>query len=185
MKVVHLFILLVVAIGGMAISRDVSSGDDRLVRLGEMGQLNGSVDACDAATVERRLTELFAAISNGEGDIPERFFAYGKEAPFQWYSFTERHLGIQDHYVTYSRDSLAQKFAGVGDSSVRMVLRSVTVNRFGMGALHFGPVEFDFFDGSNNSEGQRGYSGTGKGAYHCTTESFIVLSLGTRSPKAD
>jgi hypothetical protein len=143
---------------------------------GEAAEVRGRTDACDHGRVEERLAALFDAISRGEPDIAGRFFAHGRDAPFQWFSFTQLHRDTPNHFVTYSRDSLEARFAHHFAAGDRFVLQGVQINDMRAGALHFGPAHFLFHDGTDRGPARRG---AGKGAYHCDTESFIVLSIGT------
>ena len=145
--------------------------------------ISASAKVCDPAAVKTKLAALFEAISSGESGIARRFFAYGQEAPFQWYSLTQFHTGTKNHFVTYSRDSLEARFAQHQAARDRFTLHEVTFNGERDSAIHFGPVEFSFYDGAHSAPAGQGYPGTGKGAFHCPSQSFIVLSLATRKPQ--
>jgi hypothetical protein len=62
------------------------------------------------------------------------------------------------------------------DAGQRMRLRGVIFNRRD-NLVHFGPVDFDFVVPASRGTDPAVYEGTGKGAYHCPTESFALLSL--------
>lgn len=131
---------------------------------------------CDARHVAERLGRLFNAISQGEPGIAEEYFGYGRGGPFRWFSFTEFYAEPREHYVTYSLDNLNGHFAARRAAGQHMRLRGVTFNRLD-DLLHFGPVDFDLVTPGSVGATRIVYSGTGKGAYHCPTEAFVVLSL--------
>jgi hypothetical protein len=132
---------------------------------------------CDAQYVAARPDQLFEAISEGKPNIAEEFFGMGRSARFQWYSFTEHYADPPRHFVTYSPDSLNEHFEERHAEERRLRLRGVTFNRRDT-YLHFGPVDFDYLTPGSAGGPSVVYEGTGKGAYSCPTDSFVVLSLG-------
>lgn len=140
---------------------------------------------CGAEHVAARLAQLFEAISEGASGIAEEYFGDERGAPFRWFSFTEFYVEPSKHFVTYSADRLDAHFGERHAGGYRLRLRGVTFNRRDGGLLHFGPVEFDFLAPGAAAVPGTVYSGTGKGAYHCPTESFSVLSLGAQGDARD
>jgi hypothetical protein len=147
---------------------------------------------CKAEHVATRLAQLFEAISDGHTGITEEYFgpnrfgpfvAFGAPyigyggGPFRWFSFTELGVLPPNHYVAYSRDDLKDHVRARHAAGQRMMLRGVRFNRHTGDLLHFGPVEFDFLTRDASDAQWVVYAGGGKGAYHCPTGTFAVLSL--------
>ena len=140
-----------------------------------------SMEECSARHVAKRLAQLFEALSQGDPDVAEEFFGHGRGAPFRWFSFTEFYADPPVHFVTYSSDSLDVYFSERHAAGYRLRLRGITFNRYDGSLLHFGPIAFDFVGANAADRTAAGYAGSGKGAYHCATASFAVLSLVARS----
>jgi hypothetical protein len=148
--------------------------------------------ACNAQHVATRLAQLFEAISDGDTGITDEYFGPNRSGPFVefgapyigyvggpfvWFSFTELGVLPQNHYVTYSMDDLKDHFIARHAAGQRMRLRGVRFNRRTGDLLHFAPVEFDFLKRDASDTQWVVYAGGGKGAYHCPTGTFAVLSL--------
>ena len=146
------------------------------------GNADGAPTGCSPQDIARRIVEMFDAINRGEPNLVDEYFGRKDKAPFEWYSMTETGKTDADknHFTAYSWDDLAAYFEQRYQQHERMQLRSVQFNGWdhGRGLVHFGPIELtrhadDLRLGLGGSES----IASGKGAYHCETKAFVVLSL--------
>jgi hypothetical protein len=139
---------------------------------------------CRPTAVAQRLSSLFAAINQADPNIVPDFF--GKQGQlFQWYSMTEFRTSDRDkrHFVAHNLDDLATYFTQRYTQHEHLQLQQVNVNSWdsARGLVHFGPVVVlraadDLPPGVHQTEG--------KGAFHCETLTFVVLSLTTQTKSA-
>lgn len=123
-------------------------------------------------------------MNRGDTDLlVDEYFGRQDGAPFTWYSMME--VGKTDieknQFVAYTWDNLAGYFDQRHQQHEQIKLRKVQFNAWeaGRGLVHFGPVELSRH-ADNLSPGLGGSESiaSGKGAYHCATKAFVVLSLG-------
>ena len=126
---------------------------------------------------------MFAAINRGEPKVVDEYMGKNRHAPFEWYSITEVDPSRPDkknHFVAYNLDDLATYFNRRQEQNERLQLLSMKFNGWesARGIVHIGPIELtrhadDLPEGLGGPERRV----TGKGAYHCKTQAFIVLSF--------
>lgn len=185
-----LFVLSIIIVNGCRSAPDHNGEDGSTVpNYFVTGHTDGAPADCDRDLVGRRLAELFVAISTGRPGIAEEFLGLGSDAPFQWFSFTDRVPGRIDHFAAVAphvpnrRDDaltreqldphLLQRHAA-GD---RFILLGVDFNGWvpERGTVSIAPILWEYYRGADSTV----YHGAGKAEYHCETSSFIVLAFGT------
>jgi hypothetical protein len=101
-----------------------------------------------------------------------------------WYSMTERHnagpRSGDQQFVAWTRDDLAVYWQQRQRQHEHLELRRLQVNSWEpeRGLVHFGPLVVsrradDLAPPPSGSSGQA----VGKGAFHCATRTFVVISL--------
>jgi hypothetical protein len=153
------------------------------------GNADGAPIGCSPQDIASRIVEMLDVINRGNTNfLVDEYFGRKEKAPFEWYSMTE--VGKTDtemnHFVAYTWDDLASYFDQRYQQHEQMKLRWVQFNAWdaGRGLVHFGPIEVtrdadDLRPGLDGSES----IASGKGAYHCDTKAFVVLSLGRSMPQ--
>jgi hypothetical protein len=153
------------------------------------GNADGAPIGCSPQDVASRIVEMLDALNRGDTNkLVDEYFGRKEKAPFEWYSMTE--FGKTDteknHFVAYTWEDLARYFEQRHQQHEQMKLRWVQFNAWdaGRGLVHFGPLEVtrhadDLSRGLGGSES----IASGKGAYHCDTKAFVVLSLGMNMPQ--
>lgn len=146
------------------------------------GQADGAPEACRPDDIADRAAAMFDAISRGDLNVVDEYFGKRRDAPFQWYSMTERGTQEADnsHFVAYNLNDLAEYFMQRHEHNERVQLRSIQFNNWdaARGLVHFGPIEMTR-QADNLPPGLGGPErlAHGKGAYHCETQAFVVLSV--------
>lgn len=114
-------------------------------------------------------------MSKGDASVVDEFFGRSRGAPFQWYSMT----GSQ-HFVAYNWEDLADYIAQRHDQGEQLRLRSMRFNGWekARGLVHLGRITAER-TAKDLEEDEAEVEG--KGAYHCETRAFVVLSLGVQS----
>lgn len=146
------------------------------------GNTDGAPVGCSPKEIAGRMVEMLDAINRADLKVVDEYFGRKDGAPFQWYSLTE--IGETDieknHFAAYHWDDLAGYFNQRYQQHEHMELRSIHFNEWDAerGLVHFGPIELsrqadDLRSGGGDSESLV----TGKGAYHCSTKTFVVFSL--------
>lgn len=143
------------------------------------GQADGAPAGCSPADIAARAAAMFAAISQGDEQVVDDYFGQQRAAPFQWYSMTETGPTEADknHFVAYTLDDLTAYFTRRYAHPEQVRLHQIAFNGWeaARGIVHFGPIALTRqADDLPAGDGQV----DGKGAYHCATHAFIVLSLG-------
>ena len=141
------------------------------------GQLEGAPAECSASAIGAHASDLFAALAAGATDTGTRFFGRRPTAPFQWFSFSDRQMGLGFEAVK-SPDGLNEHFAKRHAAGNRWVLRGMEFNgwvpeRSGVGFLIF--FEYHLPDGTGQ---ELRHFAFGKGEFHCPSSTFVVMSLG-------
>jgi hypothetical protein len=148
------------------------------------GNADGAPTGCSPQDIARRIVEMFDAINRSDPNVVDEYFGRKASAPFEWYSMTE--VG-QNHFVAYKWADLVTYFDQRYQQHEQLQLRSVQFNAWDAdrGLVHFGPIELT----RHAADLKPGLGGpdsiaSGKGAYHCGTKAFVVLSLvmNTTSP---
>ena len=177
--VIILVTLLTVFISSCGMAT-ISTDEEYLVT----GNADGAPNGCGPQEIAGRMVEMLDAINRGDTKLlVDEYFGREAGAPFEWYSITE--VGKTDieknHFVAYTWDDLADYFDQRHQQHEQMKLRSVQFNSWdaGRGLVHFGPIELSRH-ADDLRPGLGGFESIalGKGAYHCATKAFIVLSLG-------
>jgi hypothetical protein len=147
------------------------------------GSADGAPVGCSPEDIARRMAALLEEINRGDPGVVDEYFGRKSMAPFRWYSMTEG--GETDaekrHFVAYSWDDLAVYWEQRYQQKESLQLRSIDFNGWEQerGVVHFGPIVLarhadDLRPGLGGPES----IAQGKGAYHCATQAFVVLSLG-------
>jgi hypothetical protein len=137
------------------------------------GQADGAPPGCSPQDVANRLIELFDAIGRGDPNVVPDFF----DGPqFAWYGIGEANMpgGVEkNRFVAHSLEELPAYFTQRHEKHEQVTLRELQVNGWEpeRGLVHFGPVVL-----YREADDLRGMA-EGKGAYHCETQTFAVLSL--------
>jgi len=146
------------------------------------GNADGAPLGCGMQDIADRMVEMFNAINRGDPDLVDEYFGRRTQAPFQWYSMTivRNNDTVIDHFAAYTWDELDVYFKLRHQQHEQMRLLNVQFNGWdpATGVVNFGPIEIlrqadKFAPDLLLSEGIT----SGKGAYHCGTKAFIVLSL--------
>ena len=146
------------------------------------GAAEGAPAGCSPDEVTARIVEMFAAVNRGDPNLVDEFFGRQSQAPFQWYSMDEfgKTEAEENHFVAYAWDELDAYWPERYRQQERLQLRSVQFNGWegARGLVHFGPIVLarqadDLRPGLGGPESLA----EGKGAYHCGTRAFVVLSL--------
>ena len=145
-----------------------------------IGTADGAPEDCSAEKVAEQLDQLGRAINEKDLNLVLEFFDGG---PFQWYSMGEAATSTTSErdFVAYTLDDLEAYFSEQFEQDENWELVELYVNSWdaGRGLVHFGPAHIrrtandlsDELGGADNLT-------EGKGAYHCASKTFIVLSLG-------
>jgi hypothetical protein len=141
------------------------------------GEAAGAPEDCSPEQVAARLDQLGQAISAKDIDQVLIFF---DESPFQWYSIDEAPTSAAQGFTAYNLADLEAYFLERFAQDEEWALVELHVNDWESARklVHFGPVHIrrtandlpPELDGSENLT-------DGKGAYHCNSGTFIVLSL--------
>ena len=146
------------------------------------GAAEGAPAGCSPEEVAQRIVQMFEAVNRGDPNVVEEFFGRESRGPFQWYSMDEfgRTEADKNHFVAYTLDELDLYWLERYWQHERLQLRSVEFNGWegARGLVHFGPIVLS----RQADDLQPGLGGPerlaeGKGAYHCKTRAFVVLSL--------
>ena len=154
-----------------------------------VGHTDGAPAACDRDLVARRLVDLFMAMSTGQGGIAEEFLGLRSDAPFRWFSFTDRRTGRIDHFAAVAPDVANRRDDALTREQLDPYLlqRHAAGDRFSVlgvdfngwnrerGTVSIAPILWEYYRAADSTV----YHGAGKAAYHCETSSFVILSFGT------
>ena len=147
------------------------------------GQADGAPQGCSPHEIAQRADSMFDAITRGDPNVIDEYFGKKRDAPFQWYSMTvsDPNDTDQNHFVAYNLDELSEYLGQRYEQHEQVALQSVQFNGWeeARGVVHFGPIIItrradDLKPGLGGPEDLA----LGKGAYHCETQAFIVLSFG-------
>jgi hypothetical protein len=170
-------VLLIVFTSGCS-QTDPSAGEDYAVS----GDADGAPPGCGMQDIADRMVKMLDAINRGDTDLVDEYFGRRSQAPFQWYSMTivRNDDTVIDHFVAYTWDELDAYFKLRYEQHEQKQLLNMQFNGWdsAAGVVHFGPIEIyrqadNFAPGLLLSEGIV----SGKGACHCETRAFIVLSF--------
>ncbi|MGA9531970.1 MAG: hypothetical protein WBR18_04575 [Anaerolineales bacterium] len=144
------------------------------------GTALGAPAECGPNEVAEQLADLGSAISHAELNRTMEFFRGG---PFHWYSMSEASTSETNkrHFVAYTLDDLEAYFIGRFTHDEHWALKELQVNSWDAerGLVHFGPVHIRrTADDLPEGLGGAAHLAEGKGAYHCVSKTFAVLSLG-------
>ncbi len=134
--------------------------------------------------VTNRLVDLFAAITAGESAaaVVDEYFGRARGAPFRWFSVNPAKDSGQEHFAGYTWDAIESYLRERYVHNERLELRGIQFNRADPDLAHFGFIEV--VRRADDLPAQY-YKLTGKGAYDCSSEAFVVLSLGNARTEAD
>ena len=149
------------------------------------GELNGGSSACTVWDVTHKLTALFDAIHRGNPNVVNEFFRGQDEFAFEWYSMSAvvANNPPKDNFVTHHLDELDTYFKNRFRKHEYIHLASVQFHGFRGSLVDFEVIKFtrsadDLQFGGRTAQ----YTGYGKGAFDCTTQTFVVLRLVTDVP---
>ena len=140
--------------------------------------------APNSCQVTDRLVDLFAAITAGESAaaVVDEYFGRARGAPLRWFSVNPAKDSGQEHFAGYTWDDIESYLRERYAQNERLELRGIQFNRADPDLAHFGPIEVVLR--ADDLPAQY-YKMTGKGAYDCSSEAFVVLSLGNARTEAD
>lgn len=144
------------------------------------GAADGAPDGCRPDQVAERLAQLSQAINEKDSALVMDFFRGG---PFQWYSMGEAGTATtsERHFVAYTLNDLEGYFVERFAQDENWEMKELHVNGWESARrlVHFGPVRISRTANDLPQElGGADNLTEGKGAYHCGSATFIVLSLG-------
>ncbi|MBN2502486.1 MAG: hypothetical protein JXB38_17010 [Anaerolineales bacterium] len=164
-------ILLLFTLAGCGGQADSSTGYE------VTGAAEGAPEDCRPEQVAARLDQLGQAISTQ--DIG-RVLTFFDESPFQWYSIDEAPTSTAQGFTAYNLADLEAYFLERFAQDEKWELVELYVNGWDSARklVHFGPVHIrrTANDLPLELEGSENLT-DGKGAYHCESQTFIVLSL--------
>ena len=137
-----------------------------------------------SCAVTERLVELFAAITAGESAaaVVDEYFGRARGAPFRWFSVNAARDSGQEHFTAFTWDDIEIYLSERYAQNERLELRGIQFGRPWAVLAHFGYLEVVR---QADDLPAPYYKLTGKGAYDCGKEAFVVLSLGTALTEAD
>ena len=140
--------------------------------------------APNSCRVTDRLVDLFAAITAGESAaaVVDEYFGRARGAPFRMFSVNAARDSGQEHFGASTWDDIEIYLSERYAQNERLELRGIQFNRPGEALAHFGFIEVVLR--ADDLPAQY-YKMTGKGAYDCSSEAFVVLSLGNARTEAD
>ena len=154
-----------------------------------IGDTDEAPAACDRGLVAHRLADLFTVISTGQRGIAEEFLGLGSDAPFLWFSFTDRVPGGIGRFAAVAPDVPDRRDDALTREQLELHLlqRHAAGDRFSMlgvefngwnpdrGTVSISPILWTYDRGADSTV----HHGAGKAEYHCETASFVVLAFGT------
>jgi hypothetical protein len=137
------------------------------------GQADGAPAGCGVPEVGQRLLDFASAFNDRKPETAETFF--DSRAPFAWYSAPEG--APKETIAVYSADDLPKYFEQRYAQNETLQFKRINVNGW---EAERGVVHFDFTVNRQADDLNRGISVdvVGKGALHCATKSFVVISIG-------
>ena len=164
-------VLLLLTLTGCGETADNSTGYE------VTGAAEGAPEDCSAEQVAARLDQLGQAISVQDIDRVLTFF---DESPFQWYSIDETPTSEAQGFTAYNLADLEAYFLERFAQNEKWELVELHVNSWDSARklVHFGPVHIRRTANDLSPDlGELENLTDGKGAYHCDSQTFIVLSL--------
>ena len=140
------------------------------------GQATGAPDGCDVQEVAQRLLEFADAFNRDDPQFVPMFFS--DRAPFAWYSAPDGDptAGTQGTDV-YSTKELPAYFERRHAQHEQLFFKEIQVNGWEAqrGLVHF---EFTVNRQADDLHDGAAQDVMGKGALHCQTQTFVVISIG-------
>ena len=135
-----------------------------------MGQAPDAPAGCGVQEVVQRLLDFAEAFNRQDPQLGNSFFS--ERAPFAWYSAPGG-----DQTTIYSPKELATYFEHRYAQHERLNFKRIQVNGWeaGRGLVHF---EFAVNRQANDIYAGAAQEVIGKGAFHCVTQTFVVISIG-------
>ncbi len=160
-----------VACGRLAAPFGLSTeAPDRVVMT---GQADGAPEGCGVPEVGQRLVDFASAFNDGKPEAAETHFT--SRAPFAWYSAPAG--DPKEATAIYSTDDLPKYFDRRFAQNETLQFKQINVNGWeaGRGLVHF---DFTVNRRADDLNHGIGVDVVGKGAFHCATQSFVVISIG-------
>jgi hypothetical protein len=141
------------------------------------GQASGAPDGCGVEEVAQRLLDFADAFNRNDLQVVPTFFS--NRAPFAWYSAPDGNptAGAQGTAV-YSTKDLPAYFERRHAQHEQLFFKEIQVNGWETqrGLVHF---EFTVNRRADDLNGGIARDVIGKGALHCQTQTFVVISIGS------
>ena len=130
------------------------------------GQAEGAPEECTMETVTTRLVDLATAVNQADPHAAENFFGG------QWFCTVEN----GEFFTAYTKSELQAHLQRRYMQHEQWQVMSIQFNGWeaGRDLIHFGPVVVKRTADDLNSP----FVTTGKGAYSCRQQQFVVLCLG-------
>ena len=170
------FLLLTSLLWLNACSNVATSADPSRQALDDVlitGQASGAPEGCGVREVSQVLLDFAYAVHDGDPEAALTYF--NSQAPFAWYSAPDSDPAAPT--AIYSTSDLPKYFERRHAQNEILQFKQINVNGWeaGRGIVHFDFIVNRQADDLNNGIG---LDMTGKGALHCQTQSFVVISIG-------
>jgi hypothetical protein len=137
------------------------------------GQADGAPAGCSVQEVAQELQDF--AVAFNDGDQQHLLTLFSNRAPFAWYSAPESDSTFRDIYTV---DELPQYFEQRHTQHEHLEFKWIQVNGWEeqRGLVHFAFAVNRRADDLNSGQAREVI---GKGALHCKTKTFVVISIGS------
>lgn len=139
------------------------------------GEASGAPQGCGVQEVGQLLLDFAEAFRASDPEAVLTFFS--SQAPFAWYSAPDSDPAVPT--AIYSTNDLPKYFERRRTQNEMLQFKKIKVNGWESqrGLVHF---EFVVNRQADDLYNGTGLDVTGKGAVHCQTKSFVVISIGER-----
>lgn len=137
------------------------------------GQADGAPAGCSVQEVAQELQDF--AVAFNDGDQQHLLTLFSNRAPFAWYSAPEGDSTFRDIYTV---EELPQYFEQRHTQHEHLEFKWIQVNGWEeqRDLVHFAFAVSRQADDLNSGQA---HEVIGKGALHCTTKTFVVISIGS------